>query len=153
MATQSAARRARLTQFATDLCLTNDPDELTIVKSTDEERKMKQIARETAIVIPAVAVLCFIALLIAQGRLFPDFLVRSHLARPVGDGCLYLSVPGLMVVLAVWGYSSARTIWSDLVFVSVNTIVYSTLIILFLWGLRRWRSAGGTDSGDHSKLG
>jgi hypothetical protein len=41
--------------------------------------------------------------------------------------------------LAIWGYSSGRTIWSDLVFISVNTIVYSTLIILFLWGLRRLR--------------
>ncbi len=101
---------------------------------------MKRIAKETAIVIPAVAVLCLIALLIAQGRLFPDFLVRSHLAKPVGDWCLYMSVPGLIVELAIWGYYSERTIWSDLVFISVNTIVYSTLIILFLWGLRRWRS-------------
>jgi hypothetical protein len=100
---------------------------------------MKQIVRETAIVIPTVAVLCLIALLTAQGRLFPDLLVRSHLAKPVGDVCLYISVPGLIVELAIWGYSSGRTIWSDLVFISVNTIVYSTLIILFLWGLRRLR--------------
>lgn len=101
---------------------------------------MKQIARETAIVIPAVAVLCLIALLIAQGRLFPYFLTRSQWAKPVGDGCFCMSMPGVIVAVAIWGYSSGRTIWSDLVVISVNTILYSAPIILFLMGLRRWRS-------------
>jgi len=114
---------------------------------------MKQIAREAAIVIPAIAVLCLIALLIAQGRLFPDFLVRSPLYKPAGDGCYYMSMPGVIVAIAIWGYSSGRTVWSDLVVISTNTILYSTPIVLFLMGLRRWRSTGGPDPGDHSKLG
>lgn len=101
---------------------------------------MKQIARETAIVIPAVAVLCLIAFLIAIGRLFPYFLVRSQLAKPVGDWCYCMSMPGGIVAAAIWGYSSERTIWSDLVVISVNAVLYSTPIILFLWGLRRLRS-------------
>jgi hypothetical protein len=101
---------------------------------------MKQIARETAIVIPAVAVLCLIVLLIAQGRLFPYFLARSQWAKPVGDGCFCMSMPGVIVAAAIWGYSSERTIWSDLVVISVNAILYSTPVIMFLWGLRRLRS-------------
>jgi hypothetical protein len=150
MATQLAARKARLTQFATDLCLTNVRDELNVVNSTDGDRTGrsmrlyigigKEIARKAAIVIPAVAVLCLIALLIAQGRLFPYFLVRSQLAKPVGDWSYCMSMPGVIVAAAIWGYSSAGTIWSDLVVISVNVILYSTPIILFLMGLRRWRS-------------
>jgi hypothetical protein len=152
MATQSAARRARLTQFATDLCLTNVRDELNVVNSTDGDRTGRsmrrylyigigiEIARKAVIVIPAVTVLCLIALLMAQGRLFPDFVARSQWAKPVGDGCFYMSMPGGIVAAAIWGYSSARTIWSDLVVISVNVILYSTPIILFLMGLRRWRS-------------
>ena len=100
----------------------------------------KEIARKAAIVIPAVAVLCLIALLIAQGRLFPYFLVRSQLAKPVGDWCYCMSMSGVIVAVAIWGPSSGRTIWSDLVVISVNVILYSTPIILFLMGLRRWRS-------------
>jgi len=101
---------------------------------------MKQIAREAAIVIPVVTALCLIAFLIALGELFPTFLVRSQLAKPVGDWCYFMSVPGGIVAAAIWGYSSERTIWSDLVIISVNVILYSTPIILFLWGLRRLRS-------------
>ena len=98
---------------------------------------MKQIAKETAIVIPAVTILCLIALLTAQGRLFPDFLVHTQLSKPVGDWCYRMSMPGFIVVSAIWGYSSGWTIWSDLVMISVNTILYSIPIILLLWGLRR----------------
>ena len=101
---------------------------------------MKQIARETAIVIPAVAVLCLIALLIAQGRLFPNFVAPGQWDKLFSNGCYFMSLPGVIVAVAIWGYSSARTIWSDLVVISVNVILYSTLIILFLMGLRRWRS-------------
>jgi hypothetical protein len=101
---------------------------------------MKQIARETAIVIPAVTVLCLVALLIAQGRIFPYFLVHSQLAKPVGDWCYCMSMPGVIVAIAIWGYSSGSTIWSYLVVLSVNAVLYSTPIVLFLWGLRRLRS-------------
>jgi hypothetical protein len=114
---------------------------------------MKQIARETVIIIPVVAVLCLIALLIAQGRLFPCFLVRSQLANPVGEWCYCVSMPGVIVAGATWGYSSGRMIWSDLVVISVNTILYSAPIILLLMGRRRWRTTGGPDPSDHSKVG
>lgn len=105
-----------------------------------EHKKMKQFARETAIVIPAVALLCLTALLIAQGRLFPDFLVHSQFAKPVGDWCYCMSMPGVIVAVAIWGYSTAATILSELVAISVNADLYSTPIILFLLGLRRLRS-------------
>lgn len=101
---------------------------------------MKQIVREAAVVVPAVAVLFLIPLLKLEGRLFPNFVAPGQWDKLIGDGYLYMSAPGLIVELSIWGYSSGRTIWSDLVFISVNTIVYSTLIILFLWGLRRLRS-------------
>lgn len=100
---------------------------------------MKQIARETAIVIPVVAVLCLVVLLVAQGRLFPDFVAHGQQAKAVSEGCFYMSLPGVTAAVAIWVYSSERTIWSDLVAVSVNAILYSTLIILLLSGLRRWR--------------
>jgi hypothetical protein len=101
---------------------------------------MKQIAREIAIVIPIVAVLCLIDLLIVQGRLFPYFLDLGQWNKLFIDGCGYMSLPGIIVAVAIWGYSTGRTIWSDLVVISVNTILYSIPIILFLWGFRRWRS-------------
>lgn len=101
---------------------------------------MKQIARDTAIVIPAIAVLCLIAFLVAIGRLFPYFFVSSQLERSVGDWCYCMSIPGSLVAAAIWGYTSERTIWSDLVIISANAILYSMPTILFLWGLRRLRS-------------
>ena len=102
---------------------------------------MKRIIREFAIVATVVTVLCTLALLFAQGRLFPDALIGSPFDKPVSDGCLYLSLPGLTTAIAIWGYAHEGTKMSDLLIVAVNATLYSTLIIVFLSGLHRCRRA------------
>ncbi len=102
---------------------------------------MKRIARESVIVIAIVLVLTVIVLLVAQGRLFPWALARSPFAKPVGDGCFYMCLPGVIVALSIWGYYAERTMMSDLLIVAVNTVLYSTLLILLLSGLHRRRRA------------
>jgi hypothetical protein len=102
---------------------------------------MKRIAGETLIVIAIVTVLCVLAMLVAQGRLFTEALINSPFEKPISDGCFYLSLPGVIAAVAIWGYSHERTIASDLVIVAVNAALYSTLIILLFSGLRSWYRA------------
>ena len=99
---------------------------------------MKQIVKESVVVIVIVAILCTLVMLVAQGRLFPQVLARGPLAKRVGDGCLYLSLPGVTAALSIWGYSSTRTVFSDLLIVAVNTILYSIPILLLLSARHRW---------------
>jgi hypothetical protein len=93
---------------------------------------------ESVAVIVIVAILCTLVMLIAQGRLFSQVLVDGPLSKPFGDGSYYFCLPGVTAVLLIWGHSSTRTIFSDLVIVAVNTILYSIPILLVLWARHRW---------------
>jgi hypothetical protein len=92
--------------------------------------------------VAATAITLFIsalALLVAQGRIFPHALANTLFAKPLGDICYLLSLPGVMVAVAIWGYSSDRTALSDTLVVAVNGALYALPIISLLVALRHSR--------------
>src|SRR5579859_5453509 len=103
----------------------------------DMQRFVKQSLAATA----TSLLLSALALLFAQGRLFPQAFADSRLARPIGDSCFILSLPGVMVAVAIWGYSSGRRLLSDMLIVAVNGALYAVPLI-FLAALRYWRRRG-----------
>jgi hypothetical protein len=48
------------------------------------------------IIIALTAIFCALDLLFAQGRIFPDILPNSQLAKPIFDGSYYLCLPGVV---------------------------------------------------------
>jgi len=53
----------------------------------------------------------------------------------------FMSLPGVMVDVAIWGYNSQRTPLSDVLAVAVNTIMYSVLIVFLIEVTRFCRRA------------
>jgi len=97
---------------------------------------MQRLARESAVVFAVSFTLCSLILLFAQGRIFSRSLLDGPLAKPVGDGCFMLSLPGVILAVAIWGYNSSRTLLSDVLVVTVNATLYATPIILLVHWVR-----------------
>jgi len=87
-------------------------------------------------IIALTAIFCALDLLFAQGRIFPDVLLNSQLAKPIFDGSYYLCLPGVVVAMSIWGWNSSRTVLSDFVVIAVNAALYSALIILMISATR-----------------
>ena len=104
---------------------------------------MQRFVKQSLAATATTLLLSALALLFAQGRLFPQAFVDSRLAKPLGDSGFILSLPGLMVAVAIWGYSSGRTLLSDTLIIAVNGALYAVPLILFLAALRHWRSGTG----------
>lgn len=98
---------------------------------------MRQIAKESAVVFVATLLLCALALLFAQGRIFPYLLIDTPFEKPVADNCFRVSLPGFIAAMAVWGYNSSGTILSDLLIVMVNATLYTVPITLLVHFIRR----------------
>lgn len=50
----------------------------------------------------------------------------------VGDWCFYLSVPGWLLAVSIFGYESGASVLSQLVVVGANTMLYGIVVILIL---------------------
>jgi hypothetical protein len=98
---------------------------------------MRRIAKESAVVFGVALFLCALALLFAQGRIFPQALISTPLEKPVADNCFRISLPGVLLAVAIWGYNSNRTVLSDLLIVTVNATLYAIPTILLLHWVRR----------------
>lgn len=102
---------------------------------------MRRPSTTSVVVFVAILVICGFALLFAQGRLLPTTFVGTPLEKPLADGCFRLSIPGLMVALALHpGYWTKGTTFSDLLIVAVNTTIYAVPILLLLSWVRRRRA-------------
>ena len=99
--------------------------------------EMRRIAKESAVVFAVTFLLCAFALLFAQGRIFPRALINTPLEKPVADNCFRISLPGVILATAIRGYSSNRTVLSDLLIVTVNAVLYAFPIILLVHWVRR----------------
>ena len=76
-----------------------------------------------------------------SGRLFPPGLTYvPSLEKLVFDGCYLLSLPGVMLAVAIWGYNSNRTLLSGIVIVAVNAVLYGVPMILLTTLVRYWRT-------------
>ena len=103
---------------------------------------MQRIVKESAAVAAITCVVVFVALLVAQGRIGSKALLNLPMASAVFfDSCYAVSLPGVMVAVAIWGYNSERTPLSDAFVVAVNTILYSLLLVLLMEVLRFCRRA------------
>ena len=72
-------------------------------------------------------------LLFAQGRIFTHTLSHSALDKIVSDGSYILSLPGVLLAVAIWGYNSNRTVLSDIFIIAFNGILYGVLLGVVTW--------------------
>lgn len=100
---------------------------------------MQRIVKECAVTATIACVVCVVALLIAQGRLASHALLDAPLAWLIFDICYFVSLQGVWVGVAIWGYSSERTALSDTFAVAINTIVWAMLAILLVEVVRLCR--------------
>jgi len=102
---------------------------------------MRMPSKSSAVVLATILVLCGFALPFAQGRILPQAFVGTPLEKPLANGCFVLSMPGLMVALALHpGFWAKGTIVSDLIIVTVNTTIYAVPAVLLVGWVRRRRA-------------
>ena len=104
---------------------------------------MQRFVKQSLVVTATTWFLSALVLLVAQGRIFPHALAASPFAKLMGDSSFILSLPGVMVAVAIWGYNSSRTALSDVLIVAVNGTLYAMPIIVLLAVVRHWRESGG----------
>jgi hypothetical protein len=119
-----------------DVLNTKPPEKLNYIR-TVEAQEMRRIAKEYAVVFTITFSLCAFALLFAQGRIFPHALINSSLEKPVADNCFRISLPGVLLAVAIFGYASNRTTLSDLLVVVVNAVLYARPVVLLVHLARR----------------
>ena len=86
---------------------------------------MRRFIKQSLAAIAIAVLLSALALLFAQGRIFPQPSVISPFAKSLADSCFRFSLPGVMVAVAICGYSSGRTTLSDMLIVAVNGALYA----------------------------
>jgi hypothetical protein len=68
-----------------------------------ESNNTRRSIRESVVILAIASFICAVVLLIAQGRLFPPGLTYvPSLEKLVFDGCYLLSLPGVMLAVAIW---------------------------------------------------
>lgn len=111
-----------------------------IASAISTRTTMRGVLRQSVLISAITWALCGIALLLAQGRLFPRGIAPTVVEKPMGDACFIMSLPGTMVAVGIWGYNSGRTVLSDVLIVTLNAILYAIPVSLFVMGIRYWRA-------------